>query len=86
MPSREVRLNELRSVLAEVSYPISRASAIDQFGDVVLDYADGAEALADVLERCPSERFEALDDLEADVFANLPTEAVGEPGQSEGDA
>lgn len=86
MAPTEVKLNELRTVLEEVTYPTTRASAAAELQGVVLNYADGSEPLVDVLDRCASDGFETAEDLEAEVFSNLPTEAVGEPGQSEGDA
>lgn len=82
---REVKLNEFRSVVSELDYPVSKAAVLAEFGNVVLRYADGDEQFGDVLARSDVERFESVDDLEAEVFNNLPTEAVGEPGQSEGE-
>jgi hypothetical protein len=83
--TREVMLNRLRGEIDSLSYPISRDAARDELSDVVLLYADGEEPLADVVARSNEDTFEDLEDLETEIYNNLPVEAVGEPGQSEGD-
>lgn len=83
--SREVTLNQLRSVLETLEYPISKDEAHGDVSDVTLSYADGRESLAAVVERTNQETFEGVDDLETEIYNNLPVEAVGEPGQSEGE-
>lgn len=82
---REIKLNELRDVTDSLSYPISKAEAVAAVDDVVLRYADGQEPLPAVLERSTVEGYDSAEDLESDVYTHLPTEAVGEPGQSEGE-
>ncbi len=83
--SRVVPLNELDDLLDELTYPVSTTTVRETFDDVVLEYADGRESLDDVLDRVTDERFESRDALATDLFNVLPTEAVGEPGQSEGE-
>ncbi|MFB6073929.1 MAG: hypothetical protein ABEJ89_02835 [Haloarculaceae archaeon] len=82
---RRVKLNELGALCADLSYPVDRDAAVERFDDVVLVYADGEEPLPDVLSRIATERFESPDDLTTAVMNVLPVEAVGEPGQSEGE-
>nr|WP_245710107.1 hypothetical protein [Halopenitus malekzadehii] len=53
---------------------------------MTLLYADGRESLAAVVARSNDDVFRSMEDLEAAVFGNVPVEAVGEPGQSDGDA
>lgn len=84
--TREVELNHLRDVTGDLEYPISRDETVARVEGVTLHYADGGEPLADVVSRVNVERFEDLEDLETEIFNNVPVEAVGEPGQSEGDA
>jgi hypothetical protein len=84
--TREVHLNQLRTVIDSFEYPISKAEAREEAGDVRLLYADGAESLPAVLSRTNTDTFDAVEDLESEIYSNLPVEAVGEPGQSEGDA
>jgi hypothetical protein len=82
---REVHLNEFDSLLAELSYPADVATVRETYEDVVLVYADGEERLVDVVDRTASDRFASADELSMEVFSQLPVEAVGEPGQSEGE-
>lgn len=81
-----VKLSRVESRLEELQYPITRAEAADRFADTTLTYADGEENLGDLLLECPSESFADMDELLSDLYGVLPTEALGEPGQSEGDA
>lgn len=81
----EVRLTELDAVVTELAYPIDRAEAVESLAGTTLQYADGSEPLADVVTRSGEETFLTPEDLEAEIFANAATEAVGEPGQSEGE-
>lgn len=80
-----VRLNRLRSVIGPIQYPLSKEEARAQVGDVTLQYADGQEPLGAVLRRSNDDTFERVSDLEAEIYTNVPVEAVGEPGQSEGE-
>ncbi len=81
----DVKLNELHAAIEDLEYPLSNADARAAVADVQLQYADGEEPLADVISRTTVERFEDPMDLEAEIYNNLPIEAVGEPGQSEGE-
>lgn len=78
-------LNRLRTVLDSLDYPIPKEEAREALTDVTLLYADGDEPLADVVGRVNVEAFADLEDLETEIYNNLPVEAVGEPGQSEGE-
>jgi hypothetical protein len=82
---REVHLDEFDSLLEELSYPADAETVRETYEDVVLVYADGEERLVDVIDRTASESFASPDDLSMEVFSELPVEAVGEPGQSEGE-
>lgn len=84
--ANEVHLNRIRTVIEALEYPIGKEDAREELADVRLLYADGEEPLSDVISRTHAESFEGADDLEAEIYNNLPIEAVGEPGQSEGDA
>jgi hypothetical protein len=83
--SREVMLNRLRTVIGPLEYPLSKADVHEQLSDVTLLFADGEESLVAVVDRSHAESFEDVEDLEVEIFNNLPVEAVGEPGQSEGE-
>lgn len=84
--SRTVKLSRLESVLDDLDYPVVRRDAAEEFEDVTLLLADGEENLGDAVTALSSEEFESRDDLEAEIYQYLPVEALGEPGQSEGDA
>ncbi len=82
---REVKLSHLDEELDALEYPATRADVAAGLGDVHLLYADGEEDFIDVLDRIEADVFTGPDDLQADLMNVLPVEAVGEPGQSEGE-
>lgn len=83
--SERVKLNHVHELLEDLPYPIPNEEVRSQFDDVILVYADGEEHLDAVLQRSNEDRHESVNDLEAEIYSNLPVEAVGEPGQSEGE-
>jgi len=83
--ARTLALNRLSRELETHDYPLTVEDAAVEMSDIVLEYADGEEPLPDVLDRSNEDVFVGPDDLESEIFGLLPTEAVGEPGQSEGD-
>lgn len=83
--AQEVKLNQLRTVIGDLDYPLSNETAQEAVDGITLLYADGEESLADVISRSTAETFDDVEDLEAEIYNNLPVEAVGEPGQSEGE-
>ena len=82
---RTVKLSRVDGTLRELTYPISREEATDQLGDVTVRLADGEANLGELIADSSDERFDSADDLENEVYNLLPREAVGEPGQSEGE-
>lgn len=83
--SETVKIQRVRRVLEEVDYPISNAAARVAVEGTTVLYADGRESLAAVIGRSQQSEFETAADLEAEVIGHAPVEAVGEPGQSEGE-
>lgn len=83
--ARTVKLSHVEQTLEDLSHPISKDAAIDDLRGVTVEFADGEEPLADVLGRSNADGFDSASDLELELYSNLPTEAVGEPGQSEGE-
>ena len=81
----EVKLSRSETVFASLEYPITREDASVELEDVTVLLADGETNLGTVVAETGSETFESIEDLEADVYATLPREAVGEPFQSEGE-
>ncbi|WP_277555605.1 hypothetical protein [Halobaculum limi] len=80
-----VKLSRVESLFGELSYPVSRAEAAEEFADVTVEFADGEGNLGEYVGECRSDRFEDAQDLHTSLQNVLPIEAVGEPGQSEGD-
>lgn len=80
-----VKLSHVESRFEDLQYPITRAEAADRFADTTLTYAGGEENLGDLLLDCRSDSFSDVDELATELYNVLPVEAVGEPGQSEGE-
>jgi hypothetical protein len=84
--ARTVKLSRIEDVLGSLSYPIDRAHAVEQLDDVTVELADGETNLGGVVARTASDNYESAADLRDELYEYLPTEAIGEPGQSEGDS
>lgn len=82
---RQVKLNELETVLADLDYPISRQDVIEQCGDVRIELADGSENLGELIAGSNDDSFGSMDSLASEVRSLLPQRAIGEPHQSEGE-
>ena len=82
----EVKLSRVESLFEELDYPVSRAEAAGEYGDTTVLFADGEGNLGRYISECPSSQFHSPEELYTDLQSALPVEAVGEPGQSEGDA
>ncbi|MGM0606222.1 MAG: hypothetical protein ACQETB_11215 [Halobacteriota archaeon] len=81
-----VKLSRVESLLETLEYPIDREGAVSEFEDVTLLMADGETNLGDLVSAVESDRFRDTDDLSSALHNVLPIEALGEPGQSDGDA
>ena len=81
-----VNLGRVRSRFEELSYPVTRDDAAAAFADVTVQYADGESNLGVLVSEMGSDSFGDPDELVAELNTVLPVEAVGEPGQSDGDA
>ncbi len=81
-----VKLSRVKDRLADLSYPVHRDDAAVQLHEVTLTFADGEANLGALIDDTNPDAFDDPDDL-FDALQNvLPVEAVGEPGQSDGDA
>ena len=83
--AREVKLSRVQSVLGELSYPATRATAASEFEDVTLLLADGERNLGELIADVPADEFDSNEELQSEINNVLPREAVGEPYQSEGE-
>jgi hypothetical protein len=81
-----VKFSRLYERLDALDYPISREEAATACRGETLTFADGQRDLGDLLSGLDDARFEAASELHETLQAELPTEALGEPGQSDGDA
>lgn len=83
--TREVKLNQLETVLSEFDYPVSRESVVGECDDVTLVLADGTENLGALVAESSDDAFDSMDELTNEIMSLLPRHAVGEPYQSEGE-
>ena len=83
--ARTVKLSRVASTLEELPYPISQERAREELDDVTVLLADGEENLGAVVAESNVDSFASSEELQAEVYNHLPTAAVGEPGQSEGE-
>ena len=84
--THELKLSEVESELGELSYPVARRDAAERFDGVTVRFAEGEADLGGLIAETPADSFDSPDELYADLNNVLPVNAVGEPGQSEGDA
>jgi hypothetical protein len=82
----EFKLNTVIDEFETLDYPIDREAAADAFDDATLLMADGETNLGALIERTHTSSFTSAEDLFVELQTVLPIEAVGEPGQSDGDA
>lgn len=81
-----VKIARVKPVLEEIEYPVKRDAAAKAFDDITLMLADGEANLGSLIGKARRETFNSADDLSTELNNVMPIEAVGEPGQSDGDA
>ena len=84
--SDEINLSRLEPTLEDHAYPADRAALAESFAGTTVLFADGDADLGDLLADVDQETFESAADAHAALQNVLPIEALGEPGQSDGDA
>ncbi|MDZ5812100.1 hypothetical protein U4E84_12185 [Halorubrum sp. AD140] len=82
----EVHLSRVEDEFTEYSYPVERRALAESCAGTTVLFADGDADLGALLAEIDQERFESPEDAFAALQNVLPIEAVGEPGQSDGDA
>ncbi|WP_144798600.1 DUF5789 family protein [Halorubrum depositum] len=85
MPS-EVHLSHVQDEFQDHSFPAARSDLAESCAGTTVLFADGDADLGELLAEIEQERFESPEDAFAALQNVLPIEAVGEPGQSDGDA
>jgi hypothetical protein len=81
-----VKLARVESRFEELSYPVTRDDAAAAYAETMVTFADGEANLGVLISETHSDTFHNPDELVAELNNTLPVEAVGEPGQSDGDA
>lgn len=81
-----VKLSRVESLFETLQYPVSRTEAAETFSDTRVQLADGEANLGDLVSDARADSFHSPNELYAELNNTLPIEAVGEPGQSDGDA
>jgi len=84
--SERVKLSRVESAFERLDYPVTRDDAAAEFADVIVTFADGEANLGELVSEVGGDAFHGPDELHAELQNVLPVEAVGEPGQSDGDA
>ena len=81
-----VKLSRLESTLESHSWPASQSDLVAAYTDTRVLYADGEDDLGELIAGVDQERFESAADLYVALQNVIPVAAVGEPGQSDGNA
>lgn len=81
-----VKLSRIDTEFESLSYPVSRDEVAEKYADTTVTYADGETNLGELIEQTSVERFDDASDVNDALQNVMPVEAVGEPGQSDGDA
>ena len=82
---REVKLSNVHDALADLSYPVDRTDAAAHLEEYTLKHAGGEENLGKLVAETHLDSYDSAEDLESELHNVLPVDAVGEPGQSEGE-
>jgi hypothetical protein len=81
-----IKLARVEERFADLDYPVTRADAAAAFADVRVTFAEGDANLGRLISDVGSDVFDGPDELAAELQNVVPIGAVGEPGQSDGDA
>ena len=84
--NKSIKLSHLRTVLQDISYPVERREAASAFDGVTILMADGNADLGALIRECVTDEFADSMDLYYELHNAMPIAALGEPGQSDGDA
>ncbi|WP_423997967.1 DUF5789 family protein [Halorubrum trapanicum] len=82
----EINLSRLEPTLEDHEYPADREALAASFAGTTVLFADGDADLGDLVADVDQETFASAADAVAALQNVLPIEALGEPGQSDGDA
>ncbi len=80
-----IKLNQIPEIFTDFEYPVEKET-LEEISKIRLVLADGEIEIGDILEDMPSRIYGSPRELEEEIYTYLPIQALGEPGQSEGDA
>ena len=80
-----IKINRVKNVFSHETDPLGREAAASRLDDVALLFADGRSNPGELIARPNREAFDSVDDRCLEHNHVMPIEAVGEPGQSDGD-
>jgi hypothetical protein len=84
--TNEIALSRVEGEFGEHSFPASRSDLAASCAGTTVLFADGDADLGELLTQVDQDEFESPEDAYVALQNVLPIEAVGEPGQSDGDA
>jgi|AntRauTorckE6833_2_1112554.scaffolds.fasta_scaffold02516_9 hypothetical protein len=84
--TNEIALSRVEDEFEGYSFPADRSDLSESCAGTTVLFADGDADLGELLAEIDQERFESPEDAYVALQNVLPIEAVGEPGQSDGDA
>lgn len=82
----EINLSRVETEFRDHTYPTARSDLVESCAGTTVLFADGDADLGELVADIEQERFESAEDAFAALQNVLPIEALGEPGQSDGDA
>jgi hypothetical protein len=82
----EIPLSRVEGEFETFSFPAARSDLAESCAGTTVLFADGDADLGELLAEIEQDRFESPEDAYVSLQNVLPIEAVGEPGQSDGDA
>ena len=82
----EILLSRVESAFTDHAFPTGRSDLAASYAGTTVLFADGEADLGGLLGDIEQDRFESAEDAYVELQNVLPIEAVGEPGQSDGDA
>lgn len=83
--SPRVKLSEVNEALDEIDYPVTRIDAAHDLEPYTVEFAGGEDNLGALVSETGSDTFKSSEELLEELYVVLPTDAVGELGQSEGE-
>lgn len=72
-----MRLNQFLTFLETRSYPLSPAEVSVALDGQTIDYPAGEESVADIVDRCGTDRWRTSDDAWLSMMAALDEAAIG---------